>query len=125
MNTNFPRRFSRAASVILLGAVMIFGAAGCAETYTTAPVYRGAYYAYDAYPFGYRGYPGYPYYGAPFGGGASAIVVENSNYGYRRGEDGDRRYRRRNGDHHRRDANRTARATKSRMPADSAAAPER
>lgn len=92
--------FVKPAAAVLLGVVAIVGVVGCAETYTTAPVYRGNYYAYDAYPFGYRGYPAFPYYGAPFGGGASALVVERTRSNYRdRDERGERRRTPRNGPH--------------------------
>ncbi|MDQ6809311.1 MAG: hypothetical protein M3Z64_07790 [Verrucomicrobiota bacterium] len=120
MSTNLFRPFSRAALAVLFALVVGFGAVGCVDTYGTAPVYRGNYYAYDAYPYGYRGYPGYPYYGAPFGGGAAALVVENSGYGYRGGYHGYRRgYRRdgrdyrRDGNHHRRSSQRVNRSDRN------------
>lgn len=49
--------------------------AGCAETSGNWPAYRGQYYAFDAYPHGYKGYPAFPYYGAPFGYGGPAFAA--------------------------------------------------
>lgn len=95
----------------------MLGAAGCADTYTTAPVYRGAYYAYDAYPFGYNGYPGFPYYGAPFGGGASALVVASSGY---ESSDGDKGRRTRHDGSRRRHARRASSAHRSTSPEETA-----
>ena len=96
MNLNSPCGFARVACFLGLGFIAVFGFAGCADTYATAPVYRGAYYAYDAYPYGYRGYPGYPYYGAPFGNNAAMVRAEHSSYVERRGDDGSRRNHRQN-----------------------------
>jgi hypothetical protein len=49
----------------------------CAQTPTAThpPVYRGEYYAFDVYPYGYKGYPAFPYYGAPFGYGGPAFAA--------------------------------------------------
>lgn len=116
MNSNLVRSFSKAAALLFLGAVVALGATGCVDTYTTAPVYRGAYYAFDAYPYGYNGYPGYPYYGAPFGGGASAVVVERS--GSQRRYEGDGRQYRRDGSRrrHARHGTRVHRANTEQAP---------
>ena len=98
MNLNLSGGVTRAACLLGVGCIAVFGLVGCADTYTTAPVYRGSYYAYDAYPYGYRGYPAYPYYGAPFGNSASMVRTERSSYLERRGdEDGVRRTHRRHG----------------------------
>ena len=48
---------------------------GCAATGGSWPAYRGQYYAFDVYPYGYKGYPAYPYYGAPFGYGGPAFAA--------------------------------------------------
>ena len=55
-----------------IGAAIVFG--GCAQNLTHPPVYRGQYYAFDVYPYGYNGYPAFPYYGAPFGYGGPAFA---------------------------------------------------
>src|SRR5438270_5105785 len=56
-----------------IGAAIVFG--GCAQNLTHPPVYRGEYYAFDVYPYGYKGYPAFPYYGAPFGYGGPAFAA--------------------------------------------------
>src|SRR5438270_11631415 len=56
-----------------IGAAIVFG--GCAQNLTHTPVYRGQYYAFDVYPYGYNGYPAFPYYGSPFGYGGPAFAV--------------------------------------------------
>ena len=62
---------------LLFGFAAVVALTSCAQnqTVTHPPVYRGEYYAFDAYPHGYKGYPGFPYYGAPFGYGGPAFAV--------------------------------------------------
>ena len=65
----------RAAAVFATTILVVFGFTACAQNLTHAPVYRGQYYAFDAYPHGYNGYPGFPYHGAPFGYGGPAFAA--------------------------------------------------
>ncbi len=73
MNTLVVLR--RSAALIVLATVAAIAFTSCATDLTHPPVYRGQYYAFDAYPYGYQGYPGFPYYGAPFGYGGPAFAV--------------------------------------------------
>ena len=67
------------ALVAVLGAAsLVF--TGCASNLTHPPVYRGQYYAFDAYPYGYNGYPAFPYYGAPFGYGGPAFAATEQHF---------------------------------------------
>lgn len=91
MNLRSHSGLARVACLLVFASVTAFGLVGCADNYATAPVYRGAYYAYDAYPYGYHGYPGYPYYGAPFGNSASMVRAERSAYAERSGKGSARR----------------------------------
>lgn len=59
------------AAIAVVGLML----GGCAETGGSWPAYRGEYYAFDAYPHGYKGYPAFPYYGAPFGYGGPAFAA--------------------------------------------------
>lgn len=65
-------KLAKIGALVLLS---VFGVSGCAQTGGSWPAYRGEYYAFDAYPHGYKGYPAYPYYGAPFGYGGPAFAA--------------------------------------------------
>ena len=62
---------------LVFGLAAAVALTSCAQNQnvTHPPVYRGEYYAFDAYPHGYKGYPGFPYYGAPFGYGGPAFAA--------------------------------------------------
>lgn len=60
---------------LLIGLAAAVASTSFAEDVERPPVYRGQYYAFDVYPYGYKGYPGFPYYGAPFGSGGPAFAV--------------------------------------------------
>lgn len=60
---------------LLLGITAAVGLTSCAQDLTHPPVYRGEYYAFDVYPYGYKDYPGFPYYGVPFGYGGAAFAA--------------------------------------------------
>jgi hypothetical protein len=66
---------SRTGSLLALTVAAALTFTSCAQNLTHPPVYRGQYYAFDVYPYGYNGYPGFPYYGAPFGYGGPAFAA--------------------------------------------------
>ena len=62
----------------LFGFAAAIALTSCAQNQNLTqhpPVYRGEYYAFDVYPYGYKGYPAFPYYGAPFGYGGAAFAA--------------------------------------------------
>lgn len=69
-HTQSPRCVSLVT--VAIGVALTF--TSCAQNLTHPPVYRGQYYAFDVYPYGYQGYPAFPYYGAPFGYGGPAFA---------------------------------------------------
>jgi hypothetical protein len=65
---------SRTVLRLTLTITAALAVTSCAQNLTHPPVYRGEYYAFDVYPYGYQGYPAFPYYGAPFGYGGPAFA---------------------------------------------------